>query len=271
MLGLRSTRSFAPAPPLRQLCGTPRTWGARHLTTGGTVTEVAPEGPPITETNREFASARRREAITDSKPGAEATLKRFWKNVAVDRRPDGVAVKLDQRTLRTPGGKPLVLPKSKAMLATLIAHEWDVQERTMKHHSLPMTSLASRAIDDLGEGATRDQVRAALLEYLDTDTIWYVSRAYPSRSTLLLTGPSFFQDEPPPLVVLQDRHWEPLLDWARSTFGVEINKFESLLYNSQPEATKTKFDQLLQSFDAWEMAGEPHSSFSWSVLILKPS
>ncbi|KAF7968560.1 hypothetical protein HWV62_30095 [Athelia sp. TMB] len=254
MLGLRSTRSFAPAPPLRQLCGTPRTWGARHLTTGGTVTEVAPEGPPITETNR-----------------AEATLKRFWKNVAVDRRPDGVAVKLDQRTLRTPGGKPLVLPKSKAMLATLIAHEWDVQERTMKHHSLPMTSLASRAIDDLGEGATRDQVRAALLEYLDTDTIWYVSREYPSRSTLLLTGPSFFQDEPPPLVVLQDRHWEPLLDWARSTFDVEINKFESLLYNSQPEATKTKFDQLLQSLDAWEMAGEHHSSFPWSVLLLKPS
>jgi len=76
-------------------------------------------------------------------------VKRFWKNVAVDRRPDGVAVKLDQRTLRTPSGKPLLLPKSKAMLATLIAHEWDVQERTMKHHALPMVRSARAACDIL--------------------------------------------------------------------------------------------------------------------------
>lgn len=57
-------------------------------------------------------------------------------------------------------------------------------------------------------------------------------------------------------MVLQEKHWDPLLDWARSTFDVEINKFESLLYNSQPEATKAKFDQVLREFDAWEMAGE---------------
>jgi len=231
MLGLRLTRSFAPTPSLRQICGSSRTWGARYLNTEAS--ETAPDGLPITETNR-----------------AEKTLKRFWKTTGVEQRPDGVAVKLDQRTLRTPGGKPLVLPKSKAMLATLIAHEWDVQEQTMKHHSLPMTSLASRAIDDLGEGATRDQVRAALLEYLDTDTV------------------CFFQDEPPPLVVLQDRHWVPLLDWARSTFNVEINKFESLLYNSQPEATKDKFDQLLQSFDAWEMAAMERAVYTTKSFIV---
>jgi len=84
----------------------------------------------------------------------------------------------------------------------------------------------------------------------------------------LLTQPSFFQDEPPLLVVLQDRHWEPLLDWARSTFDVEINKFESLLYNSQPEATKTKFDQLLQSFDAWEMAAMERAVYTTKSFIV---
>lgn len=56
-------------------------------------------------------------------------------------------------------------------------------------------------------------------------------------------------------MVLQEKHWDPLLNWARSTFDVELNKFDSILYNSQPEATKSKFNKLLTEFDAWEMAG----------------
>lgn len=37
---------------------------------------------------------------------------------------------------------------------------------------ISQTSLTSRVIDDMGEECTRDQVRAALLAYLDTDTVW---------------------------------------------------------------------------------------------------
>jgi len=51
-------------------------------------------------------------------------------------------------------------------------------------------------------------------------------------------------------------HWDPLLNWVRSTFDVEIQKFQSILYNSQPEATKRQFDKLLARFDPWEMAGK---------------
>jgi ATP synthase mitochondrial F1 complex assembly factor 2 len=36
------------------------------------------------------------------------------------------------------------------------------------------TSLVSRAIDAMQEEASRAQVRASLLKYLNTDTIWYV-------------------------------------------------------------------------------------------------
>ncbi len=98
---------------------------------------------------------------------------------------------LDKRPLKTPAGKTLLLPESKALLATLIAHEWEAQETLLKPHALPMvwtshyttldgsrlllflqTSLASRAIDALGDEQTHAEVRASLLEYLDTDTIW---------------------------------------------------------------------------------------------------
>lgn len=177
-------------------------------------------------------------------------MKRFWKTVGVEKQGDALTVTLDKRPLKTPAGNTLLLPQRKALLATLIAYEWETQETLLKPHALPVTSLASRAIDALGEEQTRAEVRASLLEYLDTDTI------------------CFFQDEPPPLVVLQEKHWEPLLNWARSTFNVEIQKFDSILYNSQPQATKQKFDELLAQFDGWEMAAMERATYTTKSFIV---
>lgn len=75
--------------------------------------------------------------------GAEATKKRFWKTASVDNRGDSFAILLDRRTLKTPDGKPLILPASKQLLATLIAHEWETQETLLKPHALPMVNFAS--------------------------------------------------------------------------------------------------------------------------------
>lgn len=210
-------------------------------------------------------------------------MKRFWKTVGIGKQGDAHTVTLDKRPLKTPAGKTLLLPERKALLATLIAHEWETQEKLLKPHALPIvrsfwyrfsqlahpfffffflqTSLASRAIDALGEDQTRAEVRASLLDYLDTDTIWLVA-FHPFYLFSILTAISFFQDEPPQLVTLQEKHWVPLLHWARTNFGVEIQTFDSILFNSQPEATKRKFDDLLANFDAWEMAGRQTFFFS---------
>lgn len=71
-------------------------------------------------------------------------------------------------------------------MALLIANEWENQSDVLKQHSLPVvsfpfhlpgqnshskTSLASRAIDGLGNPETRQGVIQALMAYLDTDTI----------------------------------------------------------------------------------------------------
>jgi ATP synthase F1 complex assembly factor 2 len=53
----------------------------------------------------------------------------------------GYAIKLDTRTLRTPGGAPLVFPLQKKALATLVAHEWDSQDKILKPHSLPLVTM----------------------------------------------------------------------------------------------------------------------------------
>jgi ATP synthase mitochondrial F1 complex assembly factor 2 len=104
--------------------------------------------------------------------------------------------------------------------------------------------------------ATREDVRNALLEYLDTDTIWYSL----SSVTIHIHSPnprwiSFRQDYPEPLVRLQDDHWKPLLTWACDTFDVELLTSDSVLFSVQPAATREKLDKVLQGFDPWQMAG----------------
>ncbi|KAG9318872.1 hypothetical protein JVU11DRAFT_979 [Chiua virens] len=167
---------------------------------------------------------------------AQNTLKRFWKTVGIDSRIDGIAVTLDKRALKTPSGHTLLLPENKRLAATLIANEWENQETLLKPHALPMTSVASRAIDTLHDEETRSEVQEALLNYLDTDTI------------------CFHHDDPEPLVKLQREHWDPLLQWARSTFEIEIHVHRSVLFHSQPERTRQVLNSVLTRMDPWEMA-----------------
>jgi len=177
-------------------------------------------------------------------------MKRFWKEVTVGRRDDSYTVLLDHRVLKTPSGNPLLVPSEKSLVATLVAAEWESQETLLKHHALPMTALTSRAIDAMVNETTRTEVRQALLEYLDTDTI------------------CFYQDYPPQLVDLQAQHWDPLLSWARSTFNVELHTFDSLLFNSQPSETKAKMDQVLSTFDHWEMAAMERATYTTKSFII---
>jgi ATP synthase F1 complex assembly factor 2 len=67
-------------------------------------------------------------------------MKRFWKKVDIEKRGDSVVVTLDARPLKTPSGKPLLVPSTKDLLATLIAAEWDHQTSVIKPHALPMVS-----------------------------------------------------------------------------------------------------------------------------------
>ncbi|KIJ68935.1 hypothetical protein HYDPIDRAFT_79686 [Hydnomerulius pinastri MD-312] len=191
------------------------------------------DGPVVSETNR-----------------AETTLKRFWKTVGIDTRTDGIAVTLDKRALKTPSGNTLLLPENKRLVATLIANEWENQETLLKPHALPMTSVASRAIDALGEDKTRAEVQEALLNYLDTDTI------------------CFQHDDPEQLVKLQEQHWDSLLEWARTTFDIEIHVHRSVLFHSQPERTRQILGDVLAKMDPWEMAAMERAVYVTKSFII---
>lgn len=66
---------------------------------------------------------------------------------------------------------------------------------------------------------------------------------------------SFHQTEPQTIVDLQAQHWNPLLDWVQSEFSVQISTSNSFFRPVHPEETFKKFDEVMQKFDPWEMAG----------------
>lgn len=54
---------------------------------------------------------------------------------------NGFVVTLDNRPLKTPSGNKLHLPQTKRILATLVATEWENQDKILKTHTLPVVSV----------------------------------------------------------------------------------------------------------------------------------
>ena len=79
----------------------------------------------------------------------------------------------------------------------------------------------------------------------------YLKRYIPIHSL----ARSYHADAPPPLVKLQAQHWQPILDWAVKTLGVEIATTNSFLVPEQSPQTIQKLDDILKTFSPWEMAG----------------
>lgn len=92
---------------------------------------------------------------------------------------DGYQVLLDSRPVRTAAKNVLTVPFSKPQLALAIAHEWDSlvsAQQALKQHYIPLTALASRALDidtaDMNnDSSVRDSIVKMVTGYLRTDTL----------------------------------------------------------------------------------------------------
>ncbi|RSH79659.1 ATP synthase complex assembly protein atp12 [Apiotrichum porosum] len=187
-------------------------------------------GPPLSQTNR-----------------AEVTLRRFWKKVNMKEEDGGYLVQLDHRNLKTPGGTKLIIPKDRRLLALLIANEWENQDEVLKQHALPTTSLASRAIDGMGDAKIREGVIEALMAYLDTDTIC---------------------DAPEALVRLQGEHWDPLFSWMKDRYGVDLIAAKGIAPAIQSPETFAKLRIELEKMDIWELAAFERAVYATKSFVI---
>ncbi|MGJ8536256.1 MAG: ATP12 family chaperone protein [Parasphingopyxis sp.] len=160
-------------------------------------------------------------------------MKRFYDKADAVRTSDGWAVALDERTVRTPGRKPLAMASRK--LADAIAAEWAGQEERIDPAAMPLTGLANAAIDRVTPAQA--DFAAELAEYGETDLLCY--RA----------------DSPAELVANQCAAWDPLLEWAARRFDIAFETTTGIVHRPQPEATVAQLRAATEAYGPFHLAG----------------
>lgn len=116
----------------------------------------------------------------------------------------------------------------------------------LKPHTLPLTSLAARAIEGCTKASDRKEVESALGAYLENETV------------------CFQESQPSSLVRLQKLHWDPLLSHINSTYSTSVKPFEGLLGGSHPSGTLETFQKHMEALDPFDLA-----AFERSVMLTK--
>ncbi|PVD37413.1 hypothetical protein C0Q70_00003 [Pomacea canaliculata] len=170
-------------------------------------------------------------------------VKRFYKNATIATADGWYEVNLDKRKLRTPTGNLFHVPNE--ALALAVSTEWNSQGTLVKRHSMHLTTLCNIAIDNPLK-KTRQELIESIVRVLETDTLCYR------------------MEEPTELRHLQLQMWEPVLEWARSRYGIQIES----TYNISPPAVSrqstTIIGQHLNTYSDWALFG-----YQYAVEALK--
>ena len=140
-------------------------------------------------------------------------IKRFYQSVGVDEQEGGWALKIDGRNARTPAKKLLMAPTRDA--AELIAQEWARQGALIDPFSMPVTRLANSAIDGIAAALTETQAEVA--RYATADLVCYRV------------------ETPETLAKEQAAAFDPILEWARESFGARFILTAGIVHVAQPE------------------------------------
>lgn len=160
-------------------------------------------------------------------------IKRFYKAATVGGGGEGHAVLLDGRPVKTPGRATLMVPSEP--LAQAIAREWQVQGEEVDPAGMPLNSLACTAIDIVA--SERERIIGDLTDYGGHDLICY------------------WTDEAGVLLDLQQRHWQPLLDWAAESLSAPLVKTAGIVSQSQPEASLKALRRAIAAHDGMALTG----------------
>ena len=142
-------------------------------------------------------------------------MRRFYQAATAAAVEVGYAVLLDDKPVRTPAKQALAVPT--AALAEAIAAEWRGQGDTIDLNALPLTRIASTAIDLVAprHGAIVD----AIAKYAGTDLVCYRS------------------EHPPALAERQREGWQPLIDWLALRYDAPLAVTTGILPIDQPAAS----------------------------------
>ncbi len=173
-------------------------------------------------------------------------MKRFYKTAGVDAVDGGFRVLLDGRSLKTPAKAELLLPVQG--LAEAVAEEWGQQAEEIEPDAMPITRLATTAVDRMPE--LREPAIMEIADYAGTDLVCY--RA----------------PDPDELVRRQHEAWQPSLDWMSKNYDVTFELTVSLVPATQPVATLDGVRKVIKAIDDWPLVGVHGATTALGSVVL---
>lgn len=157
--------------------------------------------------------------------------KRFYKSAGVGDAEGGLSITLDGKPIRSPSGKPIVVPTR--AIAEAVATEWNAQGETIDPMTMPLTRLANSVIE--GVIGRVDEVAEDAAKFLGSDLLFYRA-GYPET-----------------LVAREAQHWDPILFWAADALGAHFVMAEGVMHVGQPEPA-IKAARAAFPADPWSVA-----------------
>jgi chaperone required for assembly of F1-ATPase len=173
-------------------------------------------------------------------------MKRFYRDVTIAPGEHGHQILLDGRPMRTPAKQLFAAPT--APLAEAIADEWRQPGDTIRPDAMPLTRLASTAIDRMP--VQRQAAIEEVVAYADTDLVCYRAA------------------EPFELVQRQHHAWQPMLDWLHHTYGVKLAVTTSILPFAQPARARARLHSAVADLSDWPLVGMHMATTALGSLVL---
>lgn len=162
----------------------------------------------------------------------DGSTTRFYRNVDIVKGEDGYAITIGKRLVDTPKNNPLIVPSKR--LAQAIAFEFDTQTQYIKPSSMPLLQLTLSSIDVVRN---------------DKEKFIRLFRPY-----IQMEGTCLRATEPPGLVKLQDKHWQPLVEWVEREYNWKFNQGIGIMAPQQPIETLELIDECLRKENEYTLA-----------------
>ncbi|MEZ5757296.1 MAG: ATP12 family protein [Emcibacteraceae bacterium] len=158
-------------------------------------------------------------------------MKRFYKQVTVEKENGGYFVLLDGKKVKTPEKSPCLMPTRK--MAEAVAKEWDDQDKDIKPATMPIFKLVNTAIDRVGK--RREELINEMISFAGSDQLCYRAEA------------------PDTLVELQNSMWNPLLDWLKDQFDIKLKLSTGIIFVEQDRVQLDKFRIIFEKMESFEL------------------
>ena len=172
--------------------------------------------------------------------------RRFYEDTKAIEAGSGHGIALDGKPVRTPAGKPLVVPG--AALADALAGEWAGQGEEIDRETMPLTRLACSALDLVP--ARRAEIVAGVTAYAETDLVCYRV------------------DDPPALAHLQEACWQPLVTWAAGRYGARLAVTIAVTPIAQTPEAVAALQGAVASEDDFALAGLSTATRAFGSLVI---